>query len=282
MFTRSQDNAAPRTYIIAEAGINHNGDENLAADMVVAAAKAGADAIKFQMFRAEKLVSIAADDQESGAALLDTIRSWELGESEHLKLQALCREINIDFISTPFDPEGLKFLTEEMKLPTIKLGSGEITNGPLLLAAGRLSDKVILSTGMSTLQEVEDALAVLAFGFVHKGAPQSDADFKAAFESLEGKAAIKANVSLLHCTSAYPTPVDEVNLAAMDTLWDSFGLCTGLSDHTEGVAISLAGIARGAEIIEKHFTMDRSLPGPDQAASIEPGQLVELVDRSTG
>lgn len=271
------DTALPRTYIIAEAGINHNGDEKLAADMIDAAAKAGADAIKFQMFRAEKLVSIAADDKEDGEALLKTIRSWEVGEAAHERLRAHCREKGIDFISTPFDPESLDYLVEEMNLPVIKIGSGEVTNGPLLLAAGKHGAKVILSTGMSTLAEVGEALGILAYGYTDSGAAPTAANFAAALQSQEGKAALAQNVSLLHCTSAYPTPVDQVNLEAMDTLRDAFHLPVGLSDHTEGVAISLAAIARGAEIIEKHFTLDRKLPGPDQMASMEPDELVQLV-----
>lgn len=271
-------------YIIAEAGVNHNGSLDLAFSLVDAAAQAGADAVKFQTFQAEKLASRVApqaDYQKQAApeaSQLEMLRRLELTEEGHRQLIEYCGKKGVHFLSTPFDEESVDLLANTFGLSLLKLSSGEITNGPLLLKAARSGKPIILSTGMSTLGEVEGALGVLAFGYLNPPdeKPSEDA-FQRAYCSEKGQGALKNNVTLLHCTTEYPAPVEEVNLLAMDTLKEAFGLPVGYSDHTRGIAVPIAAVARGAAIIEKHFTLDRTLPGPDHQASLEPGELAAMV-----
>lgn len=273
------------TFIIAEAGVNHNGSLDLALQLIDAAVEAGADAVKFQTFRAERLVAKhaakavyqkrATDPDESQ---FDMIRKLELDEPEHEQLIARCRQRGVTFMSTPFDSNSLQLLTGRFGLDTIKVSSGDITNAPFLLEIARTARQVILSTGMCTLAEVESALGVLAFGFTAAAdAVPSPASFEQAYASIEGQSVLQQRASLLHCTTEYPAPVIEVNLRAMDTMAQAFGLRTGYSDHTSGIHIPIAAVARGATIIEKHFTLDRSLPGPDHRASLEPTELHDMV-----
>ncbi len=271
-------------YIIAEAGVNHNGSPELAKKLIEAAAKAGADAVKFQTFRAEKLASTAAQKAayqqkttDAGESQAEMLRKLELPLAAYPALISLCEEKGIDFLSTPFEAESLKFLTEECRLSRIKIPSGEVTNGPFLLEIARTGLPVILSTGMSTLGEVETALAVLAFGYLYEGAPRDEEDFSRAYGKAQESGLLRDKVSLLHCTTEYPAPFDEVNLAAMDTMKKAFGLPVGYSDHTAGISIPLAAAARGATIIEKHFTLDKTLPGPDHKASLSPDELTAMV-----
>ncbi len=271
-------------YIIAEAGVNHNGCLDTALQLVDAAAEAGADAVKFQTFTTERLVRKNAPKAEyqkqatgTGESQYEMLRRLELPRAAHETLFERCSARGIDFLSTPFDEESLDFLTDELRLKTIKLGSGEVTNGPLLLRTARKGVDVILSTGMSTLGEVETALACLAFGYIAPNeCPSLDA-FLSAYFSPEGQDALQKRVTLLHCTTEYPAPFGEVNLRSIRTLRDAFNLPVGYSDHTEGVAVSIAAAALGASVIEKHFTLDRALPGPDHKASLEPRDLAELV-----
>ncbi|CAA7621689.1 N-acetylneuraminate synthase [Magnetospirillum sp. UT-4] len=270
-------------FVIAEAGVNHNGDLDRALALVDAAAAAGADAVKFQTFVPEEVISRFAPKAEyqkrttgGDDSQLDMVRALRLSEDDHRALVRRCGEKGIAFLSTPFDLPSLDFLTGGLGLDLLKLPSGEITNWPLLLAAARSGRRIILSTGMSTLDEVEAALGVLAFGYAASAAPGAEA-FRAAYASAAGRAALAARVSLLHCTTEYPTPFADVNLRAMDTLARAFGLPVGLSDHTVGFAAAVAAVARGATIIEKHFTLDRALPGPDHAASLEPNELAAMV-----
>lgn len=269
------------TLIIAEAGVNHNGDLELAMQLIDAAAQAGADAVKFQTFRAQDMISrhakkAAYQIRESGdsESQLDMIRKLELSVSDHEKLLAHANERKISFLSTPFDQKSLQLLVE-LGIRTIKIPSGEITNAPLLLAIARSSSQVILSTGMSTLGEIEAALAVLAYGFLNPNAAPHD--FESAYASRKGQEALRTRVSLLHCTTEYPTPFDEVNLLAMDTMAVAFSLPVGLSDHTIGIHIPIAAVARGAHIIEKHITLDCNLPGPDHRASLESDDFAQMV-----
>lgn len=271
-------------YIIAEAGVNHNGDLNLARQLVDVATDAGADAVKFQTFKADNLVSRNAAKAEYQTRNMGTdesqyamIKQLELDEQSHAELIAHCARRGIEFLSTPFDLESLDLLTKQFDLPLIKLPSGDITNAPLLLAAARTGKPVIVSTGMSTLDEVETALGVLAFGYVESGEQPSIAAFGRAFASEAGKRVLLARVTLLHCTTEYPAPFAEVNLRAMHTLRDAFGLPVGYSDHTPGITIPIAAAAMGAAVIEKHFTLDRGLPGPDHKASLEPDELKRMV-----
>lgn len=273
-----------RTLVIAEAGVNHNGSLELALRLVDEAAEAGADVVKFQTFRADSLASRFApkaeyQKRETGneQSQLDMLRALELDEDAHRRLIERCASRGVEFLSTPFDQESLRLLTEVLGLPRLKLGSGELTNAPLVLAAARTGKPLILSTGMGTLDEVEEALGVLAFGYAADGIEPSRPAFRAAFASDAGRAALWDKVTLLHCTTEYPTPASDVNLRAMDTLRSTFGLPVGYSDHTEGTTIALAAVARGASIIEKHFTLDRSLPGPDHKASLTPAELASMV-----
>lgn len=271
-------------YIIAEAGVNHNGSLDMAKELVDVAVLAGANAVKFQTFRADRLVSGTAPKAEyqtrttePSESQYEMLRRLELGESAHRELIAYCRQRGIQFLSTPFDPESVDLLATTFDLPCLKLPSGEITNAPLLLKAASTGKAVILSTGMSTLAEVEEALGVLAFGYLHREVSPSIAAFREAYLSREGQRVLEENVILLHCTTEYPAPFAEVNLRAMDTLAAAFGLPVGFSDHTEGIAVPVAAAARGAAVIEKHFTLDRSLPGPDHKASLEPDELRAMV-----
>ncbi|MDI6880640.1 MAG: N-acetylneuraminate synthase [Desulfitobacteriaceae bacterium] len=275
-----------RTYIIAEAGVNHNGDVNWAMELVDAAVEAQANAVKFQTFRAEKLAAKSvpkADYQVHSSApaesQLQMLKRLELSPEAHLMLKEYCQGKGIDFMSTPFDEESLDFLIKGMGLRQIKISSGDLTNAPLLLKAAQSGKPIILSTGMSTLAEIEAALAVLAYGYTrsNQSLAPSLKQFEQALFSVEGRAALINKVELLHCTTEYPAPFDEVNLRAMTTMQRAFGLPVGLSDHTPGIAIPVAAVALGATIIEKHFTLDKTLPGPDHRASLEPSELKQMV-----
>lgn len=274
-----------RTFIIAEAGVNHNGSTDIAMQLIDVAAEAGVDAVKFQSFRADSLVARNASKAEyqerntnDEETQFDMLQKLELTQDSHRELIKYATQKGVEFLSTPFDTGSLHLLTENFGLKTIKVSSGDITNAPLLLDIARSARRVIISTGMSTLAEIEAALGVLAFGFTSSpdSIPQADS-FEMSFSSDDGQHALKERVSILHCTTEYPAPFDEVNLRAMDTMAMSFGLPVGYSDHTLGIHVSIAAVARGARIIEKHFTLDRDLPGPDHKASLEPRELKRLV-----
>jgi N-acetylneuraminate synthase len=274
-----------KTYIIAEAGVNHNGSLDLAKLLIERAAEAGADAVKFQTFKAEKLVAKSAPKAEYQTKTTDgaesqyeMIRKLELDFEAHRVLIEHARRCGIQFLSTPFDLDSVDLLAGTFDLPRLKIPSGEITNAPLLLKAARTGKPIILSTGMSTLGEVETALGVLAFGYLGRGERPSVEAFQAAYASEEGQQILRKHVVLLHCTTEYPTPYTDVNLRAMDAMCRAFGLPVGYSDHTEGIAVPIAAAARGAVLIEKHFTLDRSLPGPDHKASLEPDELKAMVE----
>lgn len=273
------------TLIIAEAGVNHNGDIALALELIDAAAEAGADIVKFQTFKAAKLSATSAEKADyqklttdSAESQFDMLERLELAYDDHHKLIDHCASRNITFLSTAGEVESLQFLVEELKLPVIKLGSGELTNAPLLLAAARSKARIILSTGMGTLSEVETALGILAFGMTHKD--DTCAGHAGFAESLLERSiweSLRERVSLLQCTTEYPAAEEDTNLRVIDTMRRAFGLEIGYSDHTKGNAISFAAVACGATIIEKHLTLDRRMEGPDHAASIEPHEFAELV-----
>jgi len=274
-----------QVFIIAEAGVNHNGSIDMALQLVDSARKSGADAVKFQTYKSAKLVSRYASKAEYQKAHTDAsesqlamLRKLELSVADHEKIIRYCREKDIRFMSSPFDHESLDLLANTFDLPVIKLGSGEITNAPLLLAAARTGKRLILSTGMSTLDDVEKALSVLAFGYLNQESFPVRASFQNAFASEAGKNVLQEKVMLLHCTTEYPTPYNEVNLLAMDALTQAFELPVGYSDHTQGWGMSVAAVARGAQVIEKHFTLNRNLLGPDHQASLEPDELKAMVD----
>ena len=247
-------------FIIAEAGVNHNGRLETALKMVDAAADAGADAVKFQTFKAKNLVSRSAPKAEYqklttgvSESQFDMIRKLELDVDSHKALTARCVEKNIMFLSTPFDLDSVELLYG-LGLEIFKIPSGEITNLPYLIKVGGLKKKLILSTGMADLGEIEDALDVLT-------------------ES----GASRENITILHCNTEYPTPFEDVNLSAMLTIGEAFKTCVGYSDHTPGLEVSIAAVALGATLIEKHFTLDRNMEGPDHKASLEPEELKAMV-----
>ena len=244
--------------VIAEAGVNHNGDMGLAKEMIDAAADAGADVVKFQSFRAEKLATRHTPQAEYSRHLaagklshFDMLKSLELSESQHRDLMSYCEQKGVAFLSSPFD-ETMADLLDNLGVAGFKTPSGEITNLHYLAHIARKGRPMIVSTGMSSLGEVETALRTIQ----QAGDPP---------------------VVLLHCLSQYPAPPSEVNLRAMLTMAAAFGVPTGYSDHTEGVAVSVAAVALGACVIEKHYTLSRDLPGPDQKASLEPDELKRLV-----
>ena len=266
-------------YVIAEAGVNHNGELQRALEMIDTAVEAGADAVKFQTFVPQALASADAakadyqqrnePNAESQLAMLERLA---IDFDSHLALLARCRERGIDFLSSPFDRHSADFLLGRLQLSTIKLGSGELTNAPLLWRLAASDAELILSTGMATLDEIREALGVCCLAREGK-TPTSARQCADAFDS----ALIKDRITLMHCTTEYPCPVDQVNLRAMDALREHTGLSVGYSDHTQGIAISVAAVARGARVIEKHFTLDRRLPGPDHAASLQPDELADMI-----
>ncbi|TVL22546.1 N-acetylneuraminate synthase [Shewanella xiamenensis] len=273
------------TLIIAEAGVNHNGDEALAFQLVDAAYHAGADIVKFQTFKAKNLVTEQAQQadyqvantqkQESQLAMLSRL---ELSYEAHHQLVAYCEKLGIEFLSTAFDSESLDFLVNDLKLTRLKIPSGEITNAPLVLQHARTGCDLIVSTGMSTLADIEAVLGVIAFGYTAPLDVEPSVDaFQAAYFSESGKKALKDKVTVLHCTTEYPAPLADINLRAMDTLASAFGLPVGYSDHSEGIVVPIAAVARGAELIEKHFTLDKEMEGPDHKASLNPLELKDMV-----
>ena len=279
-----QKSKKTKCYIIAEAGVNHNGSIDMAKQLIDIAAEAGADAVKFQTFKAEKVISKyapKADYQKKTTAetetQLDMVKKLELDESAHAILIEHCRARNIEFLSTPFDFESIDLLAHKINLEHLKIPSGEITNGPYLLYIAQTGKPVILSTGMSTLGEVETALGGLAFGYLNNSDTPSLQNFQNAYCSDAGRAVLKEKVILLHCTTEYPAPFEDVNLRVMKTMQHAFGLPVGLSDHTPGIAVPIAAVALGAAVIEKHFTLNRNLPGPDHKASLEPNELKAMV-----
>jgi len=247
-------------FIIAEAGVNHNGSIELACELIDVASESGADAVKFQTFKAENLVSKNAEKAEyqkqttdASESQFDMIKRLELDIDAHKKLIDYCKEKDIMFLSTPFDHESIDLLNE-LQLQIFKIPSGEITNLPYLRHIGLLNKKVFLSTGMSNLQEAGDALTVL----INSGT-------------------LKENITVLHANTMYPTPMEDVNLNAMQTIHKEFGVAVGYSDHTLGIEVDIAAVAMGASIIEKHFTLDKAMEGPDHKASLEPEELKAMV-----
>lgn len=249
-----------KVFIIAEAGVNHNGDIGLAKKLIDEASKSGADAVKFQTFKAEKLVSKSAQKAEyqkqttdKSETQFDMIKKLELNIDDHKELMSYCKFKNIIFLSTPFDHDSIDLLNN-LGLEIFKIPSGEITNLPYLRHLGKLNKKVILSTGMSDIGEIEDALDIL----VESGTK-------------------KENITVLHANTEYPTPMEDVNLIAMVTIGKTFNIAYGYSDHTKGIEIPIAATALGASVIEKHFTLDKTMDGPDHKASLEPHELQVMV-----
>jgi len=270
--------------VIAEAGVNHNGEPDLAYQLIDAAAEAGADFVKFQTFKAGSLVTRSAvkaayqqKTTNSNENQYMMLKKLELSQDFHHDLVKYCDIKNIRFLSTAFDHESLAFLNNELNLNVLKISSGDITNGPLILAHAHTDKDIILSTGMSTLGEIEDALGVLAYGFLGDKTEPSREAFRRAYFSDSGRYLLKEKVTLLHCTTEYPAPPEDINLKVMGTLSRAFGLNVGYSDHSKGIAIPVAAAALGACVIEKHFTLDRNMQGPDHKASLEPDELASMI-----
>ncbi len=271
--------------IIAEAGVNHNGDVEQALRLVDVAVDAGADVVKFQTFKAERIVSRTAPKAEyqkrttdATASQFEMLKALELTPHAHERIKAHCKKRGIDFLSTPFDLESLSYLTRELQVSELKIASGDLTNAPMLLEAARSKLPVIVSTGMSSLGEIEAALCVLAFGYLDVSDEQpSITKFRSAFGTAEGQRRLHEKVTIMHCASEYPAPFGELNLSVVQTLRQAFALRVGYSDHSLGLTAPIAAVALGATTIEKHFTLDRSLAGPDHAASLEPADLKHMV-----
>ncbi len=250
-----------KVIIIAEAGVNHNGQIKKAIELIDVAAKAEVDFVKFQTFTADKIVhkSVRKTKYQSdnigddNISQYDMLKSLELSEDDHHILIQECKKRGIQFLSTAFDVEGVDFL-DQLGLPLFKSPSGEITNYPFLKRLAEKGKPIILSTGMATIQEVKDAIGVLLKYGLNKSL-----------------------ITVLHCNTEYPTPMSDVNLKAMNTISDELGVKVGYSDHTLGIEVSIAAVAMGAKVIEKHFTLDRHLPGPDHRASLEPNELIHMV-----
>lgn len=255
--------AGNRCFIIAEAGVNHNGDLKLAKKLIKAAVDAGADAVKFQMFKANRLAVLSAPKAEYQQLTTKALESQhemllqlELSKSNYIELYKYCHEKNILFLSTPFDEKSADFL-DSIGMKIFKIPSGEITNKPLIKCIASKNKPLILSTGMSYLNEIKEAI-----GWIYDAS---------------NKRAGKPKLTLLHCVSNYPATFKDVNLMAMKTMEKEFGLPVGYSDHTLGIDVPLAAVALGAKIIEKHFTLDRNMNGPDHKASLEPMELKSMI-----
>jgi N,N'-diacetyllegionaminate synthase len=248
------------TIIIAEAGVNHNGSIELAEKLIDVAAEAGSDFVKFQTFKAETLLTQTADKAEyqkeityADESQFEMIKKMELDRNAHDTLIEYCKQKDIQFLSTAFDRDSIDLL-DELNIPLFKIPSGEITNLPYLRHIGKMGKPIIMSTGMSTLDEVHNALNIL----IESGAE-------------------KEQITIVHCNTEYPTPMEDVNLKAMITIRDELGVSVGYSDHTLGIEVPIAAVAMGATVIEKHFTLDRTLPGPDHASSLEPEEFKSMV-----
>lgn len=250
-----------RTLIIAEAGVNHNGDVELAKKLIAEAANAGADLVKFQSFVADKFISKLAPKAEyqkqatdATESQLEMVRKLELSKDDHLTLLEECKRCGIGFFSTAFDKDSFDLLSELGVCDLVKIPSGEITNLPYIRHITRFHPQILLSTGMANLGDIE-----------------------AAIKAIEDLGTERSKITVMHCTTEYPTPMEEVNLNAMQNIGSAFGVNIGYSDHTAGIEIAMAAVALGAQVIEKHFTIDRNLPGPDHRASLEPAELRSMV-----
>lgn len=251
-----------KVIIIAEVGVNHNGDINLAKELIDAAKTAKVDFVKFQTFKSENVVTKEAkkadyqikNSKNRSQGQLQMLRKLELSNEDHVELISYCKKKKVSFFSTAFDLESLDYL-KKLGLKIVKIPSGEITNLPFLRKAAELFSEVIISTGMSTIEDIKNALEV----FVNSGIS-------------------KSKISILHCNTQYPTPMKDVNLLAMKHIQKEFNVKVGYSDHTLGIEVPIAAVALGALVIEKHFTLDRSLPGPDHSASLEPKEMIKMVN----
>ncbi|WP_273777785.1 N-acetylneuraminate synthase family protein [Acinetobacter sp. GSS19] len=273
-------------YIIAEIGVNHNGSVQLAKELILKAKDCGANAVKFQTFKAEQLLSdqteMAAYQKEntgSNQSQLELVKSLELSYEQTREIKQFCDANEITFISTPFDSDSLRFLVREMDVPFLKVSSADISNLPFLYEIACSGKHVILSTGTASLGDIEQALSVFAF-VIDQGTQvhPSQQLFRAAYAKLNVRKQLRDKVSILHCVTQYPARFEESNLSAIATLKNTFGLSTGFSDHTLDEYAAVISLSLGAQIFEKHITLDKSLPGPDHAASMQPEEFKHYVE----
>jgi N-acetylneuraminate synthase len=273
-------------YIIAEAGVNHNGRNDLAGRLVDTAIAAGVDAVKFQAFSPEHLVTAGAAkaayqerEASSSKSQLEMLRGLTLSAKEYHELRDQCRGGGVDFLCTPFDQPSLDFLVGDLGVDCLKISSGEMANAPLLWNAARTGLPLIVSTGMAEMKEIAEALGVIAhaLGFGDQETRPGVTVFHSALQAEGAKATLYKQVTLLHATSDYPALLEAVNLRAMQVMRARFGLKVGYSDHTPGISVPIAAAALGASVIEKHFTLDRTMDGPDHKASLEPDELTAMV-----
>lgn len=273
------------TYIIAEAGVNHNGSFEMAKKLVDVAKEAGADAVKFQTFRAENLVTKEAQQANyqvenlgEATSQYEMLKKLELSFEQFKSLKYYCDEIGIEFLSTPFDYDSVDFLVDELQMQTVKIPSGELTNSPFIHYIATKQKKMIISTGMATIDEIHEALSFVAYGLARPNVDVSINSVSSFYQTNEAKEVLQKYVTVLHCTTEYPAPFETINLKAMNQLEKELKLFIGFSDHSQGIAVPIAATAMGATVIEKHFTLDKGLPGPDHVASLEPSELVSMIE----
>jgi len=273
------------TYIIAEAGVNHNGSLELAKELVRVASECGADAVKFQTFKTNKLVTKTAkkaayqnENEKETSSQEEMLKRLELSDENFLELRHECEKNNIEFMTTCFDSDSLRVICEQTNPKVLKVGSGDLTNLPLVIEHARTGRDIIISTGMATLSEVEDALAALAFGYLCTEAEPESYDFlKLNYFTAESLSQIRNKVTILHCVTDYPAQPEDLNLDALRQLAQAYQIKVGYSDHSLGMEACCAAVALGATCLEKHITLDKKMPGPDHSASASPEEFKQLV-----
>ncbi len=275
-----------KTFIIAEAGVNHNGKINLAKKLIDQAAKIGANAIKFQSFNSSLLVTPKTKKSEyqkkntsNNSTQLEMLKKLELTNSQMLQLKNYSKKKKIDFLVSCFDKKSFDFVINKIRPNLLKIASGELTNTPLLLDHAFSKKKIILSTGMCSISEIKQALGVIAFGYLNKKKKPGSKEFQNSLNSPRGKKLIKKKVTILHCTSDYPCNFKYCNLLVIKTLKEKFGTQVGFSDHTRGIEAAISAVSLGARIIEKHLTLNKKMPGPDHKASLTPNEF-KLMSKS--
>jgi len=273
-----------RAYIIAEAGVNHNGSIEMAKQLIDVAKQAGVNAVKFQTFKTENLVTRAAQQANyqvnnlgEVTSQFEMLKKLELSYEEFIELKSYCDSIRIEFLSTPFDFESVDFLLHDIGMDKFKIPSGELTNSPFIHYIATKRKPMIVSTGMATMNDIHEALSFIAYGLAFPGKPVDLHQVQAFYQTEGAKLLMNEYVTVLHCTTEYPAPFETINLSAMNVMKQELQLPIGFSDHSEGIAVPIAAVALGAVIIEKHFTLDCNLPGPDHRASLEPKKLAEMV-----
>ncbi|AOV08504.1 N-acetylneuraminate synthase [Sporosarcina ureilytica] len=273
------------TYIIAEAGVNHNGSFEMAKQLIEAAKKSGVDAVKFQTFKTENLVTPDAQQANyqvnnlgGATSQFEMLKKLELSYEEFIELKRYCDTLEIEFLSTPFDFESVDFLLDDIGMSTFKIPSGELTNSPFIHYIATKRKPMIISTGMATMDDIHEALSFLAYGLAFPNQLVNLEKVQAFYHTDEAKLLLREYVTVLHCTTEYPAPFETINLTAINQMKNELQLPIGFSDHSEGITVPIAAVALGAVVLEKHITLNRQLPGPDHRASLEPKELEQMVN----